>query len=131
MKLTRMMRNRLKRKKNCVSDFPIYIFDATTPCEQRAWHSSGPCTRRNFCHNFYFTTLFWITFDWNGNNFFWWYHWKDLVNIYENIHHLNLKKKKFIEKNVFVSEKYGIYGFSYYKLSHIYLVYRIWCFDID
>ena len=43
-----------------------------------------------------------ITFDWNGNFEFWWFH---LVQIYQNISYFRLKKYFFIYKNQFLRKK--------------------------
>ena len=47
-----------------------------------------------------FSSFFIITFDWNGNFEFWWFHWKDLVQIYQNITFFKFKKQYFFKSKV-------------------------------
>ena len=59
-----------------------------------------------------FSSFFIITFDWDENFKFWWFHRKDIVKIYQNIPYSQFKKYFFIYKNWFLGEKWFFKPFS-------------------
>ena len=61
-----------------------------------------------------FSSFFIITFDWNKNFEFWWFHRKDLVQIYQNILYFNFLKYLFITYKLIFIEK-NIYFFLQLK----------------
>ena len=52
-----------------------------------------------------------ITFSWNGNFWFWWFHWNDRFQIYQHTSYFNWKKYFFIYKSSFYVKKLNIWGF--------------------
>ena len=60
-----------------------------------------------------YSSFFFITFDWKGNFEFWWFHRKDLVQIYQNIPYFTLKKYFFNYKNQFLRKIWIFSGFFF------------------
>ena len=63
-----------------------------------------------------FSRFFIITFDWNGNLKFWWFHWKYLVQIYQNITYFKFKIHFCIYKNQFLGENLSVFCSFFFEL---------------